>query len=765
MAKNSGVTCAILGGREKDLQILSELQRRDNVRISFIYESIPNAIGLEIAEILGITRFSSPPQAFPEDLDFIIVSEPRERFNDILKLLSKSPAKIISSQEALNSICRDEPRESVETEAAHGDIYAIEDALGALEKIFNKKELLKFLLDIAVRAAKASTGSIMLYSPDTCDLYIGYAIGLSEKVIKKTRQKLGEGIAGSVARQKRAKLITLAPDDVLYEGDRERVDIGTSISVPLLWETRLLGVLNVSTARSERELDKSDFENLKRISRRISRVLFESLKVQETRINTHARNLGNTVGKLLEKTASFEEKFSLLADYLGEILGMKTVEIYLNTHEGDWFLLGGSNSRQPQGYEKVHSRNGLLSKCFLDQRPIILTEKTDNADISNEISSLIYHPLTITQPIGVLIAEFDENYKQQEFLMVKDSVCIELASFISSEVRARKMKRELETMSMVSDSVPSLLTCRTSEELAECLAKILADTLECLRVSVKLGRSSDTSESVTSIFEKEDVPGIDWQIEDEKIFSKLASQKEAFSKAVLAFDIKIHQRREPFSSLLGVPIMRNNELFGGIIAYDKRPSDPMQEGVFSDFDRTTINHVLSLAVPVLEAVRSEEPLQLEKAESSYETVLEDNMSRAIRVCQREIQRSDRYHHSFSVLMFKVPSISEMFGDDYSHALELIEEMTRGIRTRTRKTDYLSWIAKDRFVLISLEGTKRIRFLISRIKVYLEKDLSSAGLDEVKGSALSIGLASYPGKSRSAKELFVEAETAFDPDYE
>ena len=113
---------------------------------------------------------------------------------------------------------------------------------------------MRFLLDVAVKATSASAGSIMLFTPEANELYIAYATGLSERVVKNTRQKLGEGIAGNVALDKQAKLLKRASDKLLYAKDRERMDIHTAISVPLMWEAQLLGVLNVSSGREEREL-------------------------------------------------------------------------------------------------------------------------------------------------------------------------------------------------------------------------------------------------------------------------------------------------------------------------------------------------------------------------------------------------------------------------------------------------------------------------------------------------------------------------------
>jgi GAF domain-containing protein/GGDEF domain-containing protein len=760
MSSEGKITCCILGAAEKDLEILSDLQQAEGVRIAFIYDPDPDAVGLEIAEILGIPGYSSVD--LPADgLDYIVVSEPRERFRDVLEHLAPCGAGILTPAEARKTLCGEiEEKARVVQEES----YTIEDALRALEQLFDKKALLKFLLETAVRAVHASSGSIMLYSPDAYELYIGYAIGLSDRVVKNTRQKLGEGIAGTVAREKRAKLLKPRPGETLYTTDRERVDIVSAASIPLLWRNRLLGVLNVSTSRGEHELDENDLESLKKLSRRISKVLSESLKVQEIQIHHQEKDLRNAVGKLVEKPASFQEKIYLLAQYLAELLGIESVEIYLNTQAGDWFLLGGSNRRLIEGREKLKSERGVLSRCFLDQKPIILTERTEETEegITADVASFVYYPLTLSRPLGVMLAEFSDREKLEEFLALKDSIGMEVASFVASESRARRMRYELDTMGRVSNCATALLTCRTMDELGDVFVHLLADVFKCERVSVRFKAEADEEHWRLFMRDPRHTFTKEWQAGDEELFSDLRKRGEPFARASLDFDPVMGAKRHFYSSLMAVPVIKGDEFLGGFIVYDKTPSDPLEETIFNEFDMNIAQQITSMAVPVYDAIRREEPLIAEKVESSYESILSDNMQRLMKVCEREIQRSERYHHSFTLILFQIDNLENLFREDYSRALELVEEITRGIRTRTRKTDYLSWVEKAKFALLSLEGGTRTRFLVSRILVYLSKDMASFLGSPLQKSVIKIGEASYPGRARNAEELLGEAQEALKP---
>jgi GGDEF domain-containing protein len=124
----------------------------------------------------------------------------------------------------------------------------------------------------------------------------------------------------------------------------------------------------------------------------------------------------------------------------------------------------------------------------------------------------------------------------------------------------------------------------------------------------------------------------------------------------------------------------------------------------------------------------------------------------------ETARSDRYHLPFSLLFIRVPALAALFDADEEKAFRVAEEIQRGFRTRTRSSDFGCWIRRDAYALLSLEGTRRIKFLISRLVAYLEKDLAAASAD-LAPVDVTVGVATYPGPARTAEALLEEAERA------
>ncbi len=759
------IRCAIFGGGEGDLFVFGELHKRRDVQIAFVYDRYPAAVGLEIAEILRVPRVSTPDQiATFLPLDAVVVSEPRDRFARELELVGD--AEILDHGQALSRLAKQAPPKPAPAPAkparpAEKEPYSIDDALAGFERLFDRKRLLKFLLDVAVQTTAATNGSIMLYSPEARELYIAYATGLSERVVKNTRQKLGEGIAGGVARDRKGKLIRQTAVGALYESARDRVNIASACSVPLLdpedGGERLLGVLNVSAMKNARELTMDDLATLERLSRRMARVLAESLKLQEVQLRSGEMNLRQSVGELAEKPGTTAEKFSLLASLVAGLTGAESVEVFVSAPGGEWLVLGGSNRRVAHEPDLIRVGRGALARAFLEKRAIILTEPVDPASIELA-SSFVFVPLALKEVVGVLTMEFADRARLDDFIAVKDSVALELARFIASERRERRLKSELSALAKVSEAAPALIACRNLQDLVDVIVRVVADALVCERVSMRVrGKPGEpwTIARYDAAGRMQDA----WIEEDEENFAKLERTRASFQTAVVHFDGGTAAARAPHS-VLAVPVAgadRDAGVLGGIIVYDKRPATAVEDAAFSPHDESVVGQVIAMALPAVKALSATDAA----ARPAYDEMLAGNVHRLSRITDAEMARADRYHHPFSLLLVRVPALGDLFQADETKALALADDIRQGFQTRTRGSDYGCWVKRDVYAMLSLEGTRRIKFLVTRLVAYLLKDLASAGIQKVPNDVW-VGWSSYPGAARSADALIQEAERSLKP---
>ncbi len=102
------------------------------------------------------------------------------------------------------------------------------------------------MLDLAINYTNAEKGSLML-SNKLGELYILAARGIDLQLIKNYKVRIGEGIAGRVARDRVPVLVEDIDNDERFEGtERDRYRTRSFISCPIVSKGKLLGVININ---------------------------------------------------------------------------------------------------------------------------------------------------------------------------------------------------------------------------------------------------------------------------------------------------------------------------------------------------------------------------------------------------------------------------------------------------------------------------------------------------------------------------------------
>ncbi len=122
--------------------------------------------------------------------------------------------------------------------------------------------LAKLMLDLAVNYAHADRGSLMLLN-DRGELYILTAKGIDQQIVRTYSGKIGEGVAGAVARERRPVLVEdIDTNNSFQRTMRDRYRTKSFISCPLVSKERLLGVLNINDKEDGSSFTADEFELL-----------------------------------------------------------------------------------------------------------------------------------------------------------------------------------------------------------------------------------------------------------------------------------------------------------------------------------------------------------------------------------------------------------------------------------------------------------------------------------------------------------------------
>jgi signal transduction histidine kinase len=133
----------------------------------------------------------------------------------------------------------------------------------ALIANFDLPPLLDLIVSTAIEVTDADRASVMLLDSEEGVLTIKAAKGIDEDLVQSTRVKLGEGIAGRVARTGRPLLLRRSARTPDLDSLRNRDDqISSAISVPLRIEERIVGTLNVNESSRHSEFGEEDLRTL-----------------------------------------------------------------------------------------------------------------------------------------------------------------------------------------------------------------------------------------------------------------------------------------------------------------------------------------------------------------------------------------------------------------------------------------------------------------------------------------------------------------------
>src|SRR3989442_1745701 len=139
--------------------------------------------------------------------------------------------------------------ESEERAAEADSLRRVGEATGSA---FDLEEMLKVTADIAIQVTGTDSCQVYLYDKGKDELVLRAADETAQSMVGKIRLKLGEGITGWVARErKHVAVIRNASQDhrFKYFPEIHEEEYESMLSVPLVAKGEVLGVINVRTKR------------------------------------------------------------------------------------------------------------------------------------------------------------------------------------------------------------------------------------------------------------------------------------------------------------------------------------------------------------------------------------------------------------------------------------------------------------------------------------------------------------------------------------
>jgi signal transduction protein with GAF and PtsI domain len=180
------------------------------------------------------------------------------------------------------------------------------------------EDILKLIVNLTANVMKAKICSLWLLDRDTGELKIRATQAMSDEYLKERTLKVGEGIVGLVAKEKKPIVIPdVLKDDRYKEKTLARKEkLASMLSVPMMKKNEMIGVINVYTI-DPYEFTKSDIDLLSTVANQAAVAIENTELMVKTKVIQEELETRKKVEKakgilMKEQKFSEDEAFRLL---------------------------------------------------------------------------------------------------------------------------------------------------------------------------------------------------------------------------------------------------------------------------------------------------------------------------------------------------------------------------------------------------------------------------------------------------------------------
>lgn len=263
----------LLTSPSKELRLCTELLKDSSLKDKICGRCLPTFLGgratvdknLGFSCQVGLHNFLAPLRAEGRVFGYLVLGpvvlvkrKAKEEYRRIAEELNLDledfwdailEIKVVSfhSVQSLVELIRDVGKYTIKL--AYQSVRAKKEVVMALDSP-KLSRLLNVLLDVAFQVTQADVGSIMFLDKTKGELTIRASKGLPEDIVSKTKVGLGDGIAGTAAKERISFLIDDNLRDNRIKPYLKRPYISSSMIIPIQVKDKVLGVINLGALQT-----------------------------------------------------------------------------------------------------------------------------------------------------------------------------------------------------------------------------------------------------------------------------------------------------------------------------------------------------------------------------------------------------------------------------------------------------------------------------------------------------------------------------------
>ncbi|MCZ6822868.1 MAG: GAF domain-containing protein, partial [Deltaproteobacteria bacterium] len=573
--------------------------------------------------------------------------------------------------------------------------------LGEILESYNftvdRSGLLNRVLQIAVGATGADRGSLMLIDPSDDCLTVDVAIGIEKELIDKIRIRPGEGIAGRALQDRRAILLKGKADRQRYNIVRERDDVVSAISAPLIYGDQVIGVLNLSHTREHGVFTNDDLDFVQQLAHIDAKIIaradeYHSLLRDSVRLRAQTQ-----IRSLLSEAQPLQRRLSAVCAHIASEIKNGVCHIFVHDPDLDVLILHASSSAVDPLASPIRLRldEGVHGWVARSREPVVLSRKLHRTQFCFAVLPLVMQG----DFLGLLSFEGTNGTEHPEILREKITAFSQaLSEELHDALRELRMERETTQTAAINEFISRLRDCAESAEIHRLVTSSAAMILESEHAVLRLLDPDSGRFRIRSYFGSADTDAQAQLFAVEKELSIEAIKDRRMLRIVdLESRTDLDEYRSEIRNALLQPLRRQERVVGTLSVLGKVVQDPLGGESFSKEDQTSLSHLAQHMLQALDQVEEQE--RARRLQRFDEATGLPNAAQLRERIEQEIARCSSRGRQLALIRVQIEGLATLIAQSQEEGERVLLSIAQELRGALREFDVIARTALDTFDIL------------------------------------------------------------------
>ncbi len=352
-----------------------------------------------------------------------------------------------------------------ELEEKKQQLEILQEVAGTISSSFGLDEVLGRIVDIASNLTGADSCLIYLYEPTKGELVLRASKNPHPKILGKIKLKLGEGITGWVAKEKKPAILSLnASKDPRFKVFQNLPEdkFKAFLSVPIIAKNEVIGVINIQH-KKEHSYPEHQIDFLSTIAGYLGSAIENARIYEETKKKAKQLDVLSEISQTIVSNRYLKEILQLIVTMTAQVMNSKICSIMLLDEKKQELVIAASQSLSQEYLNKPNLKVGQSTsgKVVKEKKPITVLDVTKESgymypEIAKKegLVSMLSVPMMIKDRIIGVINSYtsDEHIFSEEEVEILQAIANQAAVAIESTNLTQQIleaKDALETRKLV----------------------------------------------------------------------------------------------------------------------------------------------------------------------------------------------------------------------------------------------------------------------------------------------------------------------------